>query len=241
MFVVLVLLGLLLPVGFAIANRLAPSVAARFAFVPVRQSVVIPLPPAAADLLTPVAEAATYREHAPRALAFRAFPGAASVERGDHVIRFVPELCSVLANRWRDPSELVCVHVSAGAGGLVLRARRFPSRELWWMAWGGVLLARWNLQATSLLLVVLAVVNFAATMNRVAETFNAAVAEIRSRVAVANGDPPPPPPPRPPMVARFTGPDEWMCACGKVNARKRSMCGRCWAQRPDGNSPEATA
>ncbi|WP_218278215.1 hypothetical protein, partial [Pseudomonas sp. GW456-11-11-14-LB1] len=63
-------------------------------------------------------------------------------------------------------------------------------------------------------------------------SFDAVIAEVKARIGLANGEAPPPSEPPPPTISRFTSPDEWTCACGKVNARKRGTCGRCWSQRP---------
>jgi hypothetical protein len=228
---------------FALASRFAPALAARLAFAPVRRSVTIALPPQAADVLTPQQDdGGTYRALPARSLALDALPGAAKADRDGHMIRFVPELSCVLVHPTWTPERLVCIHLSVGPNALLLRARRFPSFELIEVAMLLGLVARWQFLSRSPLLsatfVIMSVVGAVPAWNAASRSLDAVVAEITARVAVANGDPPlplaPPPPPSTTTDARFTGPDEWTCACGKVNERKRSMCRRCWAQRPQG-------
>jgi hypothetical protein len=235
---VLIALMVAVMASFAIANRYAPHMVARFAMAPVRRRVAIPLPPRAAALLTPPQEGGgTYRDLPARNLAFAALPGATRVQRDDQIVRFVPELGCVLAHPEWSPAQLLCVHVSGGADGLSLRGRRFPEAELLASAVLMVLIARWDAfrHWPAAISVVAAFVFVLGKARRDAGvSFDAVVAELKARIALANGDPPPPAPPQPPTASRFTGPDEWTCACGKVNERKRSMCRRCWAQRPAG-------
>jgi hypothetical protein len=227
-----------LTAAFAIANRAAPRVAVRLAFAPVRRRVAIPLPPRAAALVTPPKEeGGRYRDLPARGLALAALPGAARIERDDQIVQFDPELGCVLAHPEWSPARLLCVHVSAGLDGLLLRAQRFPATELWFAAFILAAIGRWHSSRFWPLWIAFTFVaasGITIAWRRAGQSFDAVVAEIRARVALANGDPPPPPPPPSPATSRFTGPDEWTCACTKVNERKRSMCRRCWAQRPNG-------
>jgi hypothetical protein len=240
-FVVLVMI--LAPLaGFELGKRFAPHLVARLAFLPFGRHVVIALPVrASAVLLPPVEGTVTYRDLPARRFTLAALPGAARVTRDEQAIRFVPEVGAVLANpRWAS-SQLVRVDVSGDEGRLVLRARRYPSGELASMAILAFVVARWHLPSHWPALVAFCVAGGAIAMARsfrdAGKCFDAVVAEVRARVALANGELPPKPEPKATavmMAARFTGPDAWECACGQVNARKRGMCRRCWAQRPEG-------
>lgn len=231
--------SLALLVSLAIANRFAPRAAARLAVVPFRRRVALPLPAGAAALVTPPLEGGgTYRALPSRDLVLTALPGEARVERDNQVVRFVPESRCILAHPAWSPSQLVCVDLSVGAQELLLRARRFPEGELWAAACLVVAMAHFGLARSWLAAsaVGACILLFSRASRGANATFDAVVAELTARIAIANGDAPPPAQPPPPLqgASRFTGPDEWTCACGKVNERKRSMCRRCWAQRPSG-------
>jgi hypothetical protein len=233
-----VALTLALMVSLALANRFAPRAAVRLAVAPLRRRVALPLPARAAALLTPPLEGGgTYRTLPSRELVLTALPGEARVERDKQIVRFMPELHCVLAHPAWSPSQLVCVDLSVSAEGLSLRGRRFPEEELWAAACLILPIARFALGRPWLAAFTIGGgIFFVIRAWRAANaSFDAVVAELTARIALANGDAPPPPPPPPREGAsRFTGPDEWTCACGKVNERKRSMCRRCWAQRPSG-------
>ncbi len=219
--------------------RASPHIARRLAFVPLGRRVSIVLPERAAALLAPPAEASvSYREVAPRALRLEALPGAAVIE-GDYerTLRFLPDAGCVLAHPRSNASRFVRVSLSGGADAIILHACRLPRAELTWSAVFLYLFARGWLFGHWLPWVVIAVgywIHRSTARERDAASFRAVVDEVKARVAVANGDPPPPKRDPSPTASRFTGPDEWTCACAMVNERRREMCRRCWAQRPEG-------
>jgi hypothetical protein len=236
------LFGLFLAMSalFAYGTRFAPQLVARLAFVPVRRRVAIPLPRLAALVVTPTLEAGgKYRELPARTLVLEALPGESRIERDGQMVRFEPVLGCVLAHRKGSPTQLLRVDISVGVDELILRARRFPATELSFVAifLAGIFRSHDPRALPFWIVATIAVGAFAVKRLRRAEehSMGAVVAELRERVALANGDPMPPKPPLAvSMGSRFTGPDEWTCACEKVNARKRSLCSRCWSQRPNG-------
>lgn len=221
--------------------RFAPARVMRLAFVPVRQAVTLALPTRVADVVAPPqADTGTYRESPIRDVALVALPGAARVARDGHVIRFLTDRRCILAHPRSSPGRLLRVDVAGDAGGWVLRARRLPSDELAGGAMALGLVGCWlaGLHWPAWILVGMVVAQSYAVLDgwRTARaSFDAVIAEMNARTALANGETPLSSE-LPPLTgaSRFTGPDEWTCACGKVNARKREMCGRCWSQRPAG-------
>lgn len=221
-------------------SRFAPERLVRLAFVPIRRAATLALPAQVAEIAAPLLPGGgTYREAAARDVALVALPGARRVEREGHVIRFLPELRCIAAHPAQSSHRLLRVDVASDPSGWLLRGRRFPSEEilggLLAIALAGTSLAGWRWPPWMLVAVVVGQAFAILHARRAATTsFDAVLAELQARVALANGETPPPPSEPPLTTARFTSPDEWTCPCGEVNARKRGMCRRCWSQRPKG-------
>jgi hypothetical protein len=209
-----------------------PLAFARLVLIPVGKQLTLPVPPRVAALVFQLREAtATYRKAPETEFVLAALPGEARAVRDDQDLRFVPSVNWVLAQPRGWSKNLVRVEISGTANTLVLKARRLPS-ELTWAVLAVILLARAHgLRGhflTAVFLAIVCIVSITASQRRARSAFTAVEDELRARLAIANGDPPPK---AEPSVPKLAG-DEWACACGTVNKMTRTMCHRCWAQRP---------
>ena len=172
-----------------------PFALARLAFVRVGNEIRLPVPSAALALLETVPDEKTmYREPPTRKLALVSFPGELRIERDRTVVRFLPDRNCIVARR---PSPgrsitalLVRVDVSMVHGCLHLRARYAPADEMlflvimagWLAATGFHLGPPFGIVFISAMLVLGAVGQHRAARH----CFNAAVDEMKRRIAAAD-------------------------------------------------------
>jgi hypothetical protein len=215
-----------------------PFALARFAFVRVGPEVALPVPAAIlAQLETVPDEKTTYREPPSRKLALASFPGELRVERDREIVRFLPERNCVVARRRVSSggSSLVIVRVDAFAvqGCLRLRGRYLPADGLLFLLFA----ACWAGNAFWLVPFAMVIGLALVGQHRTAGAcFDAAVAEMKRRIAAADPNEPRaiPAASETPFAVQQREDDPrapWTCACGKVNDAGRKTCRRCWAAR----------
>jgi hypothetical protein len=181
-------------VGSAIPR--APSLFARFAFLPLGPDTTLVVPPRAAAVLMSSDGAATYRSMGPAAVPLARIPGDAVVNGDGFRLHFFPDRGYVVASVTKNLSPfLVRVDVRPAEGSLVLRARQLSGSLPFIPALLLVWVLRWTDPLYIVGLGVLVLVGFVRELVDAKRSVAPVVAELKQRLDALAADAPLPSPP----------------------------------------------